>query len=56
MSGESKDRSAILVGSPELCARYSEAFAVAGRHATIGNPEAAVAGLQRIGRAAGLKI
>jgi 2-dehydro-3-deoxygalactonokinase len=56
MSGERKSGAVTLIGTPELCARYSEAFAVAGRHAEIGTPHAAVAGLQRIGRAAGLDI
>jgi 2-dehydro-3-deoxygalactonokinase len=56
MAGERKSGIVTLVGSPTLCARYSEAFAVAGRHAVIGDPQAAVKGLMRIGRASGLNI
>ncbi len=54
MSGESRQGEATLVGAAMLCARYSEAFAVAGRSRVIGNPQAAVAGLRRIGQAAKL--
>jgi 2-dehydro-3-deoxygalactonokinase len=54
MGGERKAGTVTLIGSPELCARYSEAFAIAGRHAVIGDPLAAVTGLRRIGAACGL--
>jgi 2-dehydro-3-deoxygalactonokinase len=51
IGSEPKRGTVTLVGSPALCARYSEAFAVAGRDTVIGNPQAAVLGLQRVGRA-----
>jgi len=51
IAGEQKALKVTLIGSPTLCARYSEAFAVAGRVVEIGDPLAAVAGLRRLGQA-----
>ncbi len=44
----------ILVGAPELCARYAAALREAGADATTGRPDAAARGLWRIARRAGM--
>lgn len=43
-----------LIGSEKLCENYALALHIAGRDALIGDADAAVRGLRRIGRAAGL--
>jgi 2-dehydro-3-deoxygalactonokinase len=45
---------ATLIGSERLCEHYALALHIAGRDALIGDPNAAVRGLQKIGKAAGL--
>jgi 2-dehydro-3-deoxygalactonokinase len=54
ISGERQDGEIMLIGSPELCARYAEALAVAGRTSVIGPRHAAVLGQRRIAEEASI--